>query len=76
MALWDGRFSEGPAAEMQAFSESLSTDLMMWREDIQGSVAHATMLGEVGLLTPVEVAAIVDGLGLSLIHISEPTRPY
>ena len=44
MALWSGRFAGGPAAEMQAFSESLSTDLRMWREDIAGSKAHATML--------------------------------
>lgn len=62
MALWDGRFSDGPAAEMQAYSESLSTDLLMWEEDIAGSVAHATMLGEVGLLTPEEVATIHRGL--------------
>ena len=44
MALWSGRFAGGPAAQMQAFSESLSTDLLMWREDITGSKAHATML--------------------------------
>jgi len=62
MALWDGRFSGGPAAEMQAFSESLSTDLLMWEEDIAGSIAHSTMLGEVGLLTAEEVQQIHDGL--------------
>ncbi|MFT4974363.1 MAG: argininosuccinate lyase [Myxococcota bacterium] len=62
MALWDGRFSGGPAAEMQAYSESLSTDLLMWEEDIAGSVAHATMLGEVGLLSPDEVRQIHTGL--------------
>jgi len=62
MALWDGRFSGGPAAEMQEFSESLSTDLLMWEEDIAGSVAHATMLGEVGLLTEQEVDEITKGL--------------
>jgi argininosuccinate lyase len=47
---------------MQAFSESLSTDLLMWEEDIAGSVAHATMLGDVGLLTAAEVTQIHDGL--------------
>ena len=50
MALWSGRFEGGPAEEMQVFSESLSTDLLMWEEDIAGSKAHATMLGEVCLL--------------------------
>jgi argininosuccinate lyase len=62
MALWDGRFSGGPAEAMQRFSESLSTDLLMWREDIQGSRAHATMLCEVGILSPAELTTILDGL--------------
>lgn len=62
MALWDGRFAGGPAAEMQAFSESLTDDLRLWREDIQGSRAHATMLAEVGLLTEAERDALLAGL--------------
>jgi len=62
MALWGGRFEGGPNAEMQAFSESLDTDMLMWREDIAGSLAHVTMLGEVGLLTAEEAATIKTGL--------------
>ncbi len=62
MALWGGRFDGGPNAEMQAFSESLGTDMLMWREDIAGSMAHVTMLGEVGLLSTDEAAAIGAGL--------------
>jgi argininosuccinate lyase len=62
MALWGGRFSGSPAEEMQRFSESLSVDLRMAEEDIQGSVAHATMLEEVGLLKASEGAAIREGL--------------
>jgi len=62
MALWGGRFEGGPNAEMQTFSESLDTDLLMWREDIAGSLAHVTMLGEVGLLTSDEADKIKDGL--------------
>jgi len=62
MALWDGRFEGGPAEAMQRFSESLSTDLQMWREDIQGSRAHATMLREVGILSPDELSTILTGL--------------
>jgi argininosuccinate lyase len=62
MALWSGRFEGGPAEEMQVFSESLSTDLLMWEEDIAGSMAHATMLGEVGLLSAEEVSTIHAGL--------------
>ncbi len=62
MALWDGRFEGGPAAEMQAFSESLGDDLRLWREDIAGSRAHATMLAEVGLLADAERDSLLEGL--------------
>lgn len=62
MALWGGRFEGGPNAEMQVFSESLDTDMLMWREDIAGSLAHVTMLGEVGLLTESEAEEIRQGL--------------
>lgn len=62
--LWGGRFASGPAADMEAFSQSLDVDLPMWREDIQGSKAHATMLASVGLLTEAQVAEILRGLDL------------
>ena len=62
MALWDGRFTGGPAEEMQQFGESLSVDLLMWEEDILGSKAHSTMLYEVGLLTQEEMTKIHQGL--------------
>ena len=62
MALWGGRFEGGPNAEMQAFSESLDTDLLMWQEDIVGSIAHVTMLGEVGLISAAEAEEIKMGL--------------
>ena len=62
MALWDSRFDGSPAEEMQRFGESLSVDLLMWREDIMGSKAHATMLQRVGLLTEDELNEILRGL--------------
>lgn len=62
MALWDGRFDGSPAVEMQQFGESLSVDLKMWEQDIQGSLAHAQMLLEVGLLLEEEHRMIVTGL--------------
>ena len=72
MALWSGRFAGGPAAEMQAFSESLSTDLRMWREDIAGSKAPATMLCEVGLLEADELSTILDGLDQVAAELDVP----
>jgi argininosuccinate lyase len=47
---------------MQRFSESLGVDLLMFEEDIEGSLAHAAMLGEVGLISKDEAALIADGL--------------
>ena len=45
-----GRFRGGVDEAMQRFSSSLAVDLEMADEDIDGSVAHATMLGEVGVI--------------------------
>jgi argininosuccinate lyase len=58
-----GRFEEPLDEGLLAFSSSLELDLGMLDEDLEGSIAHATMLGECGLLTADESAAIVAGLG-------------
>jgi argininosuccinate lyase len=57
-----GRFAGGPAANVARFTESISFDWRLWRHDIAGSIAHATMLREAGLLTPRELRAIIRGL--------------
>lgn len=57
-----GRFTSGPAADVAAFSESISFDWRLWRQDIRGSIAHATMLQQVGILTKAELKAIRSGL--------------
>ena len=57
-----GRFASGPAADVAAFSESISFDHRLWRQDIVGSIAHATMLEKIGVLTPAERKAITRGL--------------
>lgn len=62
MALWDGRFSSGPAEDMVRYSESLGVDLRMWREDIEGSRAHARGLAHVGLLSDEELSTLLGGL--------------
>jgi argininosuccinate lyase len=61
--MWGGRFAEETDALVQAFNASIDVDKHMALEDIAGSVAHATMLGEAGILSPEDVRAIVDGLG-------------
>jgi argininosuccinate lyase len=57
-----GRFTDGPAADVARFTESISFDWRLWRQDIAGSMAHATMLRQVGCLTQQELRAIIRGL--------------
>jgi argininosuccinate lyase len=57
-----GRFASGPAAEVAQFTESISFDWRLWRHDILGSLAHATMLAKIGVLTRAELGAITQGL--------------
>ena len=60
--LWGGRFSESTDAFVQEFTASVGFDRRMYRQDIQGSQAHATMLAEAGVLTNDERDAIIQGL--------------
>ena len=60
--LWGGRFSESTSEAVEAFSESVSFDARLWRQDIAGSKAHARMLGRVGVLSGADVTAICEGL--------------
>jgi argininosuccinate lyase len=57
-----GRFAAGPAADVAKFSESISFDWRLWRQDIMGSIAHATMLEKIGVLTTTDREEIVAGL--------------
>src|SRR6266404_4009520 len=57
-----GRFAGGPAADVAQFTESISFDWRLWRHDVLGSIAHATMLQKIGLLSRSELAAILKGL--------------
>ena len=60
--LWGGRFTESTDAFVQAFTASVTFDKRMYAQDIRGSIAHATMLAEAGVLTDAERDAIIDGL--------------
>lgn len=60
--MWGGRFTEGTAASMEAYSESVSYDWQLYAEDIRGSQAHARVLAKQGFLTEDEAAKICDGL--------------
>ena len=60
--MWGGRFSEGTDALVEQFNASVSFDKRLALQDIRGSVAHATMLGETGILSQDEAAQLVAGL--------------
>jgi argininosuccinate lyase len=60
--MWGGRFATGPDAIMEEINASIDFDKRLWRQDIRGSLAHAAMLGETGILTMDDVAAIQAGL--------------
>ena len=63
--LWHGRFAAGPSDALSALSDSLPFDQRMFAEDIAASLAHVTMLCDVGLLSADER----DGIGEALAQV-------
>ena len=59
---WGGVFDAATDARVEAFGESVSYDRRLFKQDIRGSVAHAEMLAEVGVLSDDEKHQIVEGL--------------
>ncbi len=59
---WGGRFSEPVDAFVARFTASVDFDKRLYKHDIQGSIAHATMLARVGVLNDAERDSIIDGL--------------
>ena len=59
---WGGRFNEPVDAFVARFTASVDFDQRLYRHDIMGSIAHATMLAKVGVLTADERDAVVAGL--------------
>ena len=61
---WGGRFSESTDAFVEEFTASINFDKRLYKHDIQGSRAHAQMLGKVGILNSSEVEQILSGLDI------------
>jgi argininosuccinate lyase len=59
---WQARIGEATDALAQSFVESISYDRRLYKHDIAGSIAHATMLAKVGLITDADRDAIIEGL--------------
>ena len=72
-SLWHGRFEGGPAAELMAFTESLSFDRRLWPEDVAGSVAHVLGLAHAQILSVAEGDSIVAALDQVAAEMSAGT---
>jgi argininosuccinate lyase len=73
---WGGRFAAGPSVVMQEINASIGFDQKLWRQDIRGSLAHATMLAKVGVITPQDERAIHDGLAAIAHEIETGRFPF
>jgi len=62
MKLWGGRFSKSTDIFVDDFNSSIRFDQRLYKEDIEGSIAHVTMLFEQSILTKDEKEAIIEGL--------------
>ena len=60
--MWAGRFTKEIDSRVNDFNSSISFDARMYRFDIEGSMAHAAMLGDCGIIDKSESEAIVEGL--------------
>lgn len=71
MKLWAGRFQKETDTQVNDFNSSILFDQRMYKQDIQGSIAHATMLGRQGIITKEEADDIVNGLTAILQDIED-----
>jgi len=73
---WSGRFSKNANPLMETFNASLSFDKRLYREDIEGSMAHAKMLNKIGILDSTELQKIETGLLEIKTEIEKGSFPW
>ena len=76
MKLWGGRFTKEENTLVNEFNASLRFDRRFYRQDIRGSIAHATMLGKQGILSEDECKLICDGLSRILAELDRGTLAF
>ena len=69
MKLWGGRFQKETDSQVNDFNSSISFDQRLYKQDITGSMAHAAMLGQQGLISQEDAQAIIAGLSGILADI-------
>ncbi len=73
--MWAGRFEKALDKKADDFNSSIAVDCRMFKQDIQGSIAHATMLVKQGILPAEDLEKIVDGLTEILEEIESGKLP-
>ena len=73
--LWEGRFSKALDTQADDFNSSIHFDSRMFKQDIQGSMAHAAMLASQGIIGKQDAEAIIAELGVILEDIQSGTLP-
>ena len=73
--LWGGRFTKKTDDAVKAFNDSIGFDKRLYREDIEGSIAHAGMLGRQGIITQQEADAIIRELKQILSDVESGQLP-
>jgi argininosuccinate lyase len=74
--MWGGRFASGPAAIMEEINASIDVDRRLWREDIEGSRAHAAMLAATKIISVADAEAIQRGLDQIAGEIERGDFPF
>ena len=74
--MWAGRFSKEVDETVNAFNSSISFDCRMYANDIKGSIAHATMLGECGIISKEDSNSIIQGLKDILKDLQDGTLNF
>ena len=69
MKLWAGRFQKETDTLVNDFNSSIGFDARLYEQDIRGSIAHATILGNTGIIEKHEAEKIVEGLTAILADI-------
>ena len=71
MPLWEGRFKKNIDTKTNDFNSSISFDSRMYKQDIQGSIAHAKMLAKQGIIEKIEADKIINELNKIMNEIND-----
>ena len=74
--MWGGRFASGPSAVMEEINASIDFDRKLYAQDIAGSIAHATMLADCGIISSADRDKIVEGLNTIKSEIEAGTFTF